>query len=194
MSRYLNTRTSIPWKALGQRKIWSDPILIETKLPGTFVQRKDAKEDPLLWQPKLWNPLFYLLLDTKTTGLATVIWKFIAAVLTTTPGHSLNRRGHLCPGLPRNIGVPTILRTSRFSVTSLFVSLTRRGFKIQQFWCTAKNRSPLYYFSLYIFITSQKDRCKTHSACIALKALLHSHWILQSSRHFSRSLGAQCVL
>ena len=120
MSRYLNTRTSIPWKALGQRKIWSDPILIETKLPGTFVQRKDAKEDPLLWQPKLWNLLFYLLLDTKTTGLATVIWKFIAAVLTTTPGHSLNRRGHLCPGLPRKIGVPTILRTSRFSVTSLF--------------------------------------------------------------------------
>ena len=94
----------------------------------------------------------------------------------TTPGHSLNRRGHLCPGLPRKIGVPTILRTSRFSVTSLFFSLTRRGFKIQQFWCTAKNRSPLHYFSLiYIFITSQKGRCKTHRACIALKALLHSH-------------------
>ena len=132
MSRYLNTRTSIPWQALGQRKIWSDPILIEAKLPGTFVQRKDAKEDPLLWQPKLWNRLFYLLLDTKTTDLATVIWKIIAAVLTTTPGHSLNRRGHLCPGLPRKIGVQTIFCTSRFSVTSLFFSLTRRGFKIQQ--------------------------------------------------------------
>ena len=132
MSRYLNTRTSIPWKALGQRKIWSDPILIETKLPGAFVQRKDAKEDPLLWQPKLWNPLFYLLLDTKTTGLATVIWKIIAAVLTTTPGHSLNRRGYLYPRLPRKIGIPTIFCTSRFSVTSLFFSLIRRGFKIQQ--------------------------------------------------------------
>ena len=132
MSRYLNTRTSIPWKALGQRKIWSDPILIETKLPGAFVQRKDAKEDPLLWQPKLWSPLFYLLLDTKTTGLATVIWKIIAAVLTTTPGHSLNRRCYLYPRLPRNIGVPTIFCTSRFSVTSLFFSLIRRGFKIQQ--------------------------------------------------------------
>ena len=130
MSRYLNTRTPIPWKALGQRKIWSDPILIETKLPGTFVQRKD---DPRLWQPILRNPLFYLLLDTKTTSLATVIWKIIAAVLTSTPGHSLNRRAHLCPGLPWKMEVPTIFRTSQFSVTSLlFFSLTRRGFKIQQ--------------------------------------------------------------
>ena len=191
-------------------------------------------------------------------------------MLTTTPGHSLSRWGHLCPGLPWKIGVPTIFRTSRFSVTSLFVTLTRRGFKIQQilrnlrklgaaticrilrffvtfllflylpwrrfgiqqilrklreivvaticrtvrFFVTsllfsigrrglpistnpsksAKNRPPLYYFSLYIFITSQKGRCKTHSACIAFTTLLHSHWILQSSWHFSRSFGAQRVL
>ena len=86
MRRCLKTKISIPSKALGERQMWSDPILIETTLPGTFVQWKDAKQDPLPWEPKLQNPLFYLILDTKTTSLVTVsptIWKVIATVLTT---------------------------------------------------------------------------------------------------------------
>ena len=95
----------------------------------------------------------------------------------------------------REIVVATICRTLRFFVTSLLLLISRRGLPISTKPSkSAKNRSPLYYISLYIFITSQKGRCKTHSACIALKTLLHSHWILQSSWHFNRSFGAQCVL
>ena len=55
-------------------------------------------------------------------------------MLTTTPGHSVNRRGHLCPGLPRKI--PTIPNNlshlTVFCYFFVFFSLTRRGFKIQQ--------------------------------------------------------------
>ena len=94
----------------------------------------------------------------------------------------------------REIVVATICRTLRFFVTSLFL-IGRRGLPISTNPSkSAKNRSPFYYISLYIFITSQKGRCKTHSACIALKTLVHSHWILQSSWHFNRSFDAQCVL
>ena len=133
----------------------------------------------------------------------------------------------------RKLGAATICRILRFFVTFLlFLYLPDGAFEFNKFWencekswsqrfaalydfssllcCSqstlrglpiltnpsksAKNRFPLYYFSLYIFITSQKGRCKTHSACIALKTLLHSHWILQSSWHFNRSFDAQCVL
>ena len=61
--------------------------------------------------------------------------------------------GHLCPGLPWKIGVPTIFRTSRFSVT-LFFSLTRRGFKIQQIFPKfAKTRgcNDLSHFTIFSY-------------------------------------------
>ena len=84
MSRYLNTRISFPCKALGQLKIWSDPILIETQLQGTFDQWKDAKE----WQLTKFIESAIL--------LTSIIWKIIATALTTKPGHSLKCMGHLC--------------------------------------------------------------------------------------------------
>ena len=74
-------------KALGQLKIWSAPILIETQLQGTFDQWKDAKE----WQLTKFIESAIL--------LASIIWKIITTVLTTKPGHSLKCMGYLCPRL-----------------------------------------------------------------------------------------------
>ena len=46
MSRCLKTRIPIPSKARGERKLWSDPILIETQLPGAFCPLKRHKIGP----------------------------------------------------------------------------------------------------------------------------------------------------
>ena len=46
MSRCLNTRISIPSKARGERKLWSDPIFIGTQLPGICCPVKRRKIGP----------------------------------------------------------------------------------------------------------------------------------------------------
>ena len=98
MSRYLNARTSIPWKVLGQGKIWSDPTLIETQLLATFDQWKDAKKRTHFHGNQNYR-IRYSTCFSIQRRLASIIWKIIATVLTSKPGHSLKCMGHVCPRL-----------------------------------------------------------------------------------------------
>ena len=90
MNRYLNTRISISCKALGQRKIWSEPILIRDSIGRRIWPVKRCKRGPTSVASKFIESAIVL---------ASIIWKVIATVLTTKPGHSLNCMGHLCPKL-----------------------------------------------------------------------------------------------
>ena len=62
MSRCLNTRISIPSKARGETKVWSNPILIGAQLPGTFCPVKRRKIGPTSMATEIAIDCFFVLL------------------------------------------------------------------------------------------------------------------------------------
>ena len=72
------------------------------------------------------------------------------------PGlHAITTFLRLCVHLSRKIATATSFRTSRFSITSLFFSLGRRGFRIHQImWKLRQIGTATICFTLRFFITS----------------------------------------